>query len=202
MHSLTVAWRRPLGWRVGFSGEIVIDGRRYDAESHSDAMRTAILAIATTFLIGGVSLAMPINAPIGWVFIVLGLTGFLYVLFDWGRKRGWRWLRPRRVPLNEAARIAYEGTEGTPAAKVAKGLNKDDPLGYYVYALADGKIPVFGVHPPSTNRRLIDQAEFVGGLFVKDGEAYEEFHSRVVLFDQLSIRRKDLHQRIKELRRL
>ena len=177
-------------------------------------MRVAIAAIVIGAGAEGTSVAIQQLYPDAptwvWVsFFVVGLAlillGIVMLAGSIIPKRDWLSanlpFRPL-VPLNEAARIAYEETEGTLVGKAAERMLPDDTLGYFVYALADGQIPVYGIHPPSTKQRLIQATEFAGGLFVEDGEAYQLINNDAPLFKQLRIKRRDMRRRIREMKKM
>ena len=108
----------------------------------------------------------------------------------------------RLLPLGEAARIAYEKLRGTKVGRIAEGINRDDPIGYYLHALAgmDG-VTIYGSRLPSTVLEPIAATELKSGSFVDGGSAFLQIYSDTPAFVNLAIKKVDLRQYIRETKR-
>ncbi len=106
------------------------------------------------------------------------------------------------VSLKEAATIAYEETRGTKAATIAEGLNRDDILGYYAYALFKGSTILYGKHPPSRKLEPVPNDEYGRCGFSDDYSSLRRHGEDQNLYEDLQIRRSDLLRRITELKDL
>ncbi|MCH7935947.1 MAG: hypothetical protein IH994_02505 [Proteobacteria bacterium] len=104
------------------------------------------------------------------------------------------------VPLKEAATIAYEETLGTQVATVAEALNADDVLGYYAYALFDGKTTLYGNRPPSRKQEPIPNEEYGRCGIYDDYRVLRRPDGGRNLYENLQIKRSDLDRRIAELK--
>ncbi len=105
------------------------------------------------------------------------------------------------VPLKEAATIAYEETRGTRAAIIAEGLNRDDILGYYAYALFQDST-LYGKHPPSRKLEPVPKEEYGRCGFSDDYSSLRRHGENQNLYEDLQTRRSDLLRRITELKDL
>ena len=106
------------------------------------------------------------------------------------------------IPLKEAATIAYEETRGTQAATIAEGLNRDDILGYYAYALFKGSRMLYGKHPPSRKLEPVPKEEYGRCGFSDDYSSLRRLGEDQNLYEDLQLRRSDLLRRITELKDL
>ncbi len=106
------------------------------------------------------------------------------------------------VPLRDAAVTAYEETRGTEAATIAEGLNRDDIVGYYAYALFKGDKMLCGKHPPSQKLELVPKEEYGRCGFSDDYRSLRRHGDNRNLYEDLQIRRSDLMRRIAELKDL
>ncbi len=106
------------------------------------------------------------------------------------------------VPLKEAATTAYEETRGTKAAIIAEGLNRDDILGYYAYALFKGSKMLYGKHPPSRKLEPVPKEEYGRCGFSDDYSSLRRHGEDQNLYEDLQIRRSNLLRRITELKDL
>ena len=109
------------------------------------------------------------------------------------------WPYRRVVPMEEAARIAYEQTRDTLSAKAAE-RDAESILGYYATALWDGVTNLYGVRPPSTKLELVPDIEANRCGFIDDGAAIKRHGAKEVLYDKLYFKKSDLRRRIKELK--
>ncbi len=185
----------------------------------------------TATLLIAIALALSFG-PDKWATAMLGLTGygvwaaravlFLFaLLLVWGAflkppiERGaaiWTWrFRPedrdrwpwrRLVPLDVAARRAYEKSRGrTPSARqitaqAADTMSKGQPLSWFGYALlGEGTIPVYGRHPPSTQLEIIPTQMIKGGAALSDDVKTSKRSGHT----DLAIKRVDFKRRLREI---
>jgi hypothetical protein len=72
-------------------------------------------------------------------------------------------------------------------------------LSWFAYCIAP-KIPVYGKHPPSRLRELIDPKEFSRGGFVDGGNALRYHNESELRYIELEVRRADLERAIEQLK--
>ena len=113
------------------------------------------------------------------------------------------------IPMREASNIAYEQLRQTKSiyAMASEKLGyagKDESradaiLSWFSYLITP-KIPVYGKHPPSRQRELIDKAEFKRSGFVNGGSAMRYRGEKESRYVDLEVRKTDLERLIEKLK--
>ena len=117
------------------------------------------------------------------------------------------WLPFRRlVPLQIAARIAYEKLDGTVAARTAeKPMNNQpgNPIQWFATAIIGidrGRIPIYGVKPGQQKITRIPDYEIPKCTVTNDASALERWGNNNPRFTEIAVTRSDLNMRIKEIK--
>jgi hypothetical protein len=126
-------------------------------------------------------------ATLGLVLWAAGL--WLPVLLGWASGR-------RLIPLQDAARIAYEETRGNLVGHVAESIMEQPErvLGYYMQALKKHAL-LFGKRPPSQQMEAIDSREIKGSgvdRLEQSAVIYRFGREGRPLYTDVAVRRKDL----------
>ncbi|MEE9159843.1 MAG: hypothetical protein V3U60_15850 [Gammaproteobacteria bacterium] len=190
-------------------------------------LRHVITVIGGLEIIGGAALTIWPALPIGVACGLMGV-GLLTVIYGlWGivekhRKPAPeaevpRWLQMwpfsvhfrdifpfrRLIPLNEAARIAYERTQGTLAAAAAERpwAGTPDVVGYYATALAgQGDIPVYRFREHIPKLKQIPRNTLPTGSFKDNATTFTQHGKQSPLYRHLVIKRLDSKPRIKAIK--
>ncbi len=155
----------------------------------------------TAFLVSHVGdFARLIEGPIPRLVLVaigVALPLILY-LRDSGRLR-------RKVPLMDAARIAYERLEGTAIGETADtiiGPTLEDRLVYFIHAFMIEAVPLYGKKPPSTISRQIPLKEMKHLQWVPSMNAIQYFGNEKMFWEDVFVYRGDLKRYIRKLKSL
>ena len=105
----------------------------------------------------------------------------------------------RIVPLGDAARTAYEQTQGTMMAKVAERLSKQDVLGYFLHALTGLEgVQIFGTRPHSTKLEPITSDSFNSGSFTDGGSTFKLYGQDQPRYTNLAIKKSDVRRFVRK----
>jgi hypothetical protein len=140
-----------------------------------------------------------VSAPVMAACAVAAAWGF-WPLIGEIRRAGFPFLR-NRVPLWEAARIAYEAAEraGVVDMTTHPGSAAEVRLKFYVYVfLADDKTVLYGAKPPSTSPRPIAREEYKQIHPVIGVDRLDYISPQKIGFENVTIKRKDLNRIIRE----
>ena len=155
----------------------------------------------TTFLVGHVGdFARVIEGPFPRLALVAIGVAIPVILYLWDSDR----LR-RKIPLVDAARIAYERSEGTPIGETADtiiGPSIEHRLQYFVHAFLIGPVPLYGKKPPSTISRQIPIVEMKRLVWVPSTNAIRSSENAHMFWDDVFVYRGDLNRYTRKLRLL
>jgi hypothetical protein len=106
------------------------------------------------------------------------------------------------VPMAEATLRAYEelreigsmwsGAADRLAARPTGMTREEAALVYMAGALKTKHVPMYGAHPPSRKRELIDRAEFNRGSFGDAGATFTYFMEKEPNYVDIAVRERDL----------
>jgi len=143
---------------------------------------------------------------IGWwavpfmvVCAAVGVWGFWSWIALAKPQRLWR----QRIPIHEAALIAYEAAEraGVVDMTTHPATAPEARLKFYIYVFySDDEAILYGAKPPSTRSLPIPRQEYMeSSLYPVDGESRLDYLSpRRVGYVNVTIRRRDLNRIIQE----
>jgi hypothetical protein len=113
------------------------------------------------------------------------------------------------IPMPEATRRAYEALRTAKsvwagAADRFSGSNlgktqEEGALLYMATALRTMKVPIYGAHPPSRIRELIDPDEFKRGGFRDYGATFHYHLNKHPEYVDIAVRKKDLAEAIEKM---
>jgi hypothetical protein len=104
-----------------------------------------------------------------------------------------------RIPLHEAAQLAYEAAEEADILKLTTSSNSspDTKLRHFKFLfMVDDETQLFGVKPPSTKSRPISKADLMN-LCPADGDVSHlnsEVPQGVPVYVDVTVQRKDLQR--------
>ena len=136
---------------------------------------------------------------------ILAMISFLIAIWP-GLKRltpNAEWPFSRRIPLHEAARLAYEETRTTLGVKLQARLNKGPGgmLGTLAQTLLqDENIEVFGVYPPSQKIEQIPVEDVRTFGISDDATELFDYNNDANRYRDLHIKRKDFMRRLGEIK--
>jgi hypothetical protein len=114
------------------------------------------------------------------------------------------------IPMPEAARLAYEelreigsmwaGAADRLAARLEGESRNDAALRYMAVALHNQDVPIYGAHPPSRRRELIDLDEFKRGGFDNAGATFSYYMEKEPRYVDLAVRKGELAAAIEKMK--
>lgn len=153
----------------------------------------------TAFLVSHVGdFARLIEGPIPRLALVAFGVAIPLAVFFYDRKAP-----GRKIPLMDAARIAYERSEGTPIGETADtiiGPTTEDRLAYFIHAFMVELVPLYGIKPPSTISRQIPLKEMKHLQWVPSTNAIRYFGNDQMFWEDVFVYRSDLKQYIRKLK--
>jgi len=155
----------------------------------------------TAFLAGHIGdIARLIEGPFPrFLLVAIGVAIPLAVFFHDRKGVG------RKIPLMDAARIAYERSEGTAVGKTADtiiGPTIEDRLVYFIHAFMVEAVPLYGKKPPSTISRQIPLKEMKHLQWVPSTNAIQYFGNDKMFWEDVFVYRGDLKRYIRKLKSL
>ena len=111
----------------------------------------------------------------------------------------------RKIPLMDAARIAYEKSEGTPIGETADtiiGPSIEDRLQYFVHAFLIDPVPLYGKKPPSTISRQIPIGEMKRLEWIPSTNTICYLGNNKMFWEDIFVYRRDLKKYIRKLKLL
>ena len=109
-------------------------------------------------------------------------------------------LSGRMIPLNEAARLAIEGTRNTLGMQMIAQLSADRALGHMALFIIKNGIPVYGVRPPFVAISRVPSVTILNGALSDDGMEIVNRLWPGKRYTNLLIRKRDFRRRMKEIR--
>jgi hypothetical protein len=114
----------------------------------------------------------------------------------------WRAVRRhRKIPLHEAARLAFEALEGGVTSAMAGHafFAPRGPLRYMAMKLYHRGVDIYGKQLPSTVSRLIDDSAFFAGEISADAKTIANTDGGAITHTDLTVEREAVRAAIKEL---